>query len=472
MAFIKRNMPGKYLLFIDCIGIVLSYILAACIRYSLVTRYWYYNIFGWVLLFMILLYGGVFFAFGSYKEFSQRGFLDELTEVCKLNTILSLSVTAFLFLTQEGAVFSRLFFLLFFLLNILITYTLRQYFKWLLLGVYKKSKSNSKIMIITTYSQAKEVLMRINSKSNWEYLVTYLTILDRDVIGKKILGVPVKANESNMFEVARQEALDGIFIHLPSDYMETIRLEESINQFKNMGIEVSLSLYIFGPELSEQNIQDMSGYHVLTFSHRAFNEYHLQIKRLIDILGGLVGCILTVIVGIFIAPAIIIETPGPVFFTQTRVGKNGRRFRIYKFRSMCAEAEKKKAELLAQNEMEGQMFKITGDPRITRVGNFLRKTSLDEFPQFFNVLKGDMSLVGTRPPTEEEFLHYEGRHKRRLALNCGLTGLWQVSGRSDITDFEDVVNLDLKYIDNWSLGMDIKIILKTIYVVLFARGSK
>jgi lipopolysaccharide/colanic/teichoic acid biosynthesis glycosyltransferase len=139
---------------------------------------------------------------------------------------------------------------------------------------------------------------------------------------------------------------------------------------------------------------------------------------------------------------------------------------------MCAEAEAKKAELMGQNEMDGQMFKITDDPRITKVGSFLRKTSLDEFPQFLNVLKGDMSLVGTRPPTEEEFLRYEGRHKRRLALNCGLTGLWQVSGRSDITDFEEVVKLDLTYIDNWSLKMDLKIILKTIFVVLFGRGSK
>ncbi|SHO49546.1 sugar transferase [Anaerocolumna xylanovorans] len=472
MAFIKRNLPGRYLLLTDCLSIIVSYILAACIRYSEITRYWYYNTFGWVLVFMVVLYSAVFVAFDTYKEFSRRGYFDEFAEVCKLNTILSLSVTAFLFLTQEGAAFSRLFFLLFFLLNIVITYTIRQYFKWLLLGVYKKCRSNSKIMIVTTFHQAEEVLNRINNENTWEYVATYLTILDRDMVGKRILGVPVKANENNMFEVARQETLDGVFIHLPSDYPVTFQLEEAINQFKNMGVDVSLSIHIFGLKLSEQNIQNMSGYHVLTFNNRVFNEYHLHIKRLIDILGGLVGCILTVLLGIFIAPAIVIESPGPVFFSQTRVGKNGRRFRIYKFRSMCMGAEEKKVQLLAQNEISGQMFKLTHDPRITKVGNFLRKTSLDEFPQFFNVLKGDMSLVGTRPPTEEEFLQYEGRHKRRLALNCGLTGLWQVSGRSDIKDFEEVVNMDLKYIDNWSLRMDLKIILKTIYVVLFARGSR
>jgi len=136
------------------------------------------------------------------------------------------------------------------------------------------------------------------------------------------------------------------------------------------------------------------------------------------------------------------------------------------------DAEARKAGLMAQNEMNGFMFKITDDPRITKVGKFLRKTSLDEFPQFINVLKGDMSLVGTRPPTESEFLQYEGRHKRRLALKSGLTGLWQVSGRSDITDFEDVVMLDLEYIDNWSLRLDLKILIKTVGIVVFGRGSR
>lgn len=181
---------------------------------------------------------------------------------------------------------------------------------------------------------------------------------------------------------------------------------------------------------------------------------------------------MTAVLTVFIAPAILIESPGPIFFSQIRVGKNGRRFRIYKFRSMYADAEERKAELLAFNEMSGYMFKMRNDPRVTKVGAFLRKTSLDEFPQFLNILKGDMSLVGTRPPTEEEFLQYEGRHKRRLALKSGLTGNWQVSGRSDITDFEEVVKLDLEYIDNWSLWMDFKILMKTVWIVIFKKGSR
>jgi exopolysaccharide biosynthesis polyprenyl glycosylphosphotransferase len=191
-----------------------------------------------------------------------------------------------------------------------------------------------------------------------------------------------------------------------------------------------------------------------------------------DIFGGFVGLILTGIITIFLAPTIKLDSPGPVFFSQTRVGKNGRRFKIYKFRSMYIDAEERKKELEAQNEMNGLMFKMENDPRVTKVGKFIRKTSLDEFPQFLNVLRGDMSLVGTRPPTEAEFEQYNEHYRRRLSMTPGLTGLWQISGRSDIDDFDDVVKLDLQYIDNWSLGLDIRILIKTVGVVLFGRGAR
>ena len=159
-------------------------------------------------------------------------------------------------------------------------------------------------------------------------------------------------------------------------------------------------------------------------------------------------------------------------FKQKRVGKNGRYFFIYKFRSMYKDAEARKKELMDKNEMNGLMFKMTDDPRITKVGKFIRKTSIDELPQFFNVLKGDMSLVGTRPPTVDEFKQYEGHHKRRLSMKPGITGLWQVSGRSNIEDFEEVVKLDLQYIDNWCLALDFKILIKTVGVIFFGRGAK
>ena len=185
----------------------------------------------------------------------------------------------------------------------------------------------------------------------------------------------------------------------------------------------------------------------------------------------LVGLIITAVITPFVALAIRIESPGPIFFAQERVGRNGRRFKIYKFRSMYIDAEERKKELMEKNQMSGLMFKMDDDPRITKVGKFIRKTSIDELPQFYNILIGQMSLVGTRPPTVDEFNQYNLHYKRRLSMTPGLTGMWQVSGRSSITDFDEVVKLDLEYIDNWSVGLDIKILFMTVVTVLFRRGA-
>ena len=164
--------------------------------------------------------------------------------------------------------------------------------------------------------------------------------------------------------------------------------------------------------------------------------------------------------------------PISAIFAQDRVGENGRIFKFYKFRSMCVDAEEIKKNLMAQNQMSGGMFKMDNDPRITKIGHFIRKTSLDELPQFWNVLKGDMSLVGTRPPTVDEYEKYTPEQKRRLSFKPGITGLWQVSGRSEITDFDEVVKLDVAYMDGWTIWRDIQILLKTIKVVVMKDGAK
>ena len=190
-----------------------------------------------------------------------------------------------------------------------------------------------------------------------------------------------------------------------------------------------------------------AGFPVMTYLVNVIDYRRMMIKRLMDIFGGGVGLLFTLLLTPFVALAIKVDSRGPVFFSQIRIGKNGRRFKMYKFRSMYIDAEERKKELMEQNEVQGLMFKMDKDPRITRVGNFIRKTSIDELPQFWNVLRGDMSLVGTRPPTVDEFEQYNIYYRRRLSITPGLTGMWQVSGRSDIRDFEDVVKLDLKYID-------------------------
>ncbi len=220
---------------------------------------------------------------------------------------------------------------------------------------------------------------------------------------------------------------------------------------------------------------------MLTASLNMATPLQLLVKRIMDVWGGIVGLLFTGIATLFLAPAIYIASPGPIFFSQVRIGKNGRKFKIYKFRSMYMDAEERKKELLDKNEMQGLMFKMDADPRIIGsgpdgtkkgLGWFIRKTSLDEFPQFWNVLKGDMSLVGTRPPTVDEWNQYDYHHRARMAIKPGITGMWQVSGRSDITDFEEVVRLDREYIEKWNLGLDIKILFKTVMVVFKGSGSK
>lgn len=473
MGLMKKDLPNKYLLLVDLFGILVSFLLSMWVRYGGITNIGLNtNVYGIAFAITILLYITIYLLYDTYSKLFKRGFLEEMITLIKINCVLAVSLTVVMYIFQEGSSFSRLFFLCFFIFNILITYLGRQYFKLLLLSVYKKSNSSYKVMIITTSDQVKKVMDKFVNENDWEFQITYLTILDQSLIGNKIEGIEVKADLMNMYEVAKMEVLDGVFIHIPGDSSLNIDLEEIVLQFQNMGITVDISINTFGLKIHEKVVREMSGYNVLTFSSHIYNESQLILKRMLDIMGGVVGCMLAIFLIIFIAPAIYLESPGPIFFSQTRIGKNGRRFKIYKFRSMYMDAEERLSELMVHNEMNGLMFKMKDDPRITKVGKFLRKTSLDEFPQFFNILKGDMSLVGTRPPTENEFLQYEGRHKRRLALKSGLTGLWQVSGRSDINDFEEVVRLDLEYIDNWSFFMDVKIILKTLYVVAFGRGSR
>ena len=247
-----------------------------------------------------------------------------------------------------------------------------------------------------------------------------------------------------------------------------------------MGVTVYQKLTEPENDIYNPKIENFAGYVVMSSGISSASVGERFLKRLMDIVGSLVGLAITGILFLFIAPAIKILSPGPVIFSQVRIGKNGRQFKIYKFRSMYMDAEERKKELEARNQMQGNMFKLYDDPRIIGsgpdgkrhgLGWFLRKTSIDEFPQFWNVLKGDMSLVGTRPPTVDEWEKYQYHHRGRLAMKPGITGMWQVSGRSNITDFEEIVKMDMEYIQNWDIGQDIKILLKTFGVVLKGEGS-
>ncbi len=418
-----------------------------------------------------LLFCTVYNFFADWNSnFMKRGYWQEFVAVARYNAIMALVVGVVMYFMQWAGTFSRLVFIYFIIGNQLLTWIVRLILKRALYAYYRSDSSAIRLLVVAQSSNIRETLSELKSKLGVHIRVIGAVCLDRDVKDEVIEGVPVVASGDDMVDVAKSMAIDEMFLTIPGSPMS--ELERIIREFDEMGIVVHRRLEADVYGAGRSYIQRYGGYTVITCGHMHYSYKRLMFKRFMDIIGGLIGCLITLLLTIFIGPAIKLTSPGPVFFSQIRVGRNGRRFRIYKFRSMYQDAEARKAELMKDNEVDGLMFKMEDDPRITPIGKFLRKTSLDEFPQFLNVLKGDMSLVGTRPPTEDEFEKYSTYYRRRLSMTPGLTGLWQVSGRSDIKDFDDVVKLDLEYIDNWSIGLDFRLLLKTVIVVLTGKGSK
>lgn len=270
-----------------------------------------------------------------------------------------------------------------------------------------------------------------------------------------------------MERIIHENAVDQVFIQ--QNYNKYGNRQQLIELCMKLGVTVRELQLPYKIGHAQNYICSIGTYPMITYHNVSMNAYTRTAKRFFDVLLSIIGIVLSSPIMLVTAIAIKLDSKGPVIFCQERVGKNGRHFKMFKFRSMCADAEAKKKELAAQNKVKGGlMFKIDDDPRITRVGKFIRKTSIDELPQFFNVLIGDMSLVGTRPPTVEEVAGYDTKHWRRLSIKPGITGMWQVNGRSTITDFDRVVSLDKQYIDNWSLWLDVKIMFKTA-LQLFSR---
>ena len=344
-----------------------------------------------------------------------------------------------------------------------------------ILKLYLKSRSRStmhttNVIVITMKNRAKRIVKELRQGDDWTVTIAGVIVMDEDMTGRTISNYSVVANKGNMMDYIRREIVDEIYVDVDSRMRE--ELKPMVLQFEDMGITVHLRLEVLdGFKDFNASMGTFNSIPVVTFFNREFDAKDLAIKRVFDLAGSMVGIVLLAVATVIVGPIIKLESPGPIFFRQKRVGKNGRYFYLYKFRSMYVDAEERKSELMAQNEMSGLMFKMDNDPRITKVGKFIRKTSIDELPQFINVLKGDMSLVGTRPPTVNEFNQYEGHHKRRLSMKPGITGMWQAYGRNTVKDFEDVVKMDLNYIDNWSLGLDMKILGKTV-VTVFINGGK
>ena len=272
-------------------------------------------------------------------------------------------------------------------------------------------------------------------------------------------------------KLIREHNIDQIYILQKKD-ADLTDVQKYMDLCIEMGVTIRLIVDFYKRRKANSYVSAVGNYPVITYHTVSLNTSEQLIKRFMDIIGGFVGIVLSSPIMLITAILIKLDSKGPVIFKQTRVGQNGRTFKIYKFRSMYIDAEERKKELMAQNEIQGGvMFKMKNDPRITRVGKVIRKLSIDELPQFFNVFLGTMSLVGTRPPTLDEVEKYKTNQWRRISIKPGLTGMWQVNGRSSIQDFDEIVKLDLEYIDNWTLFTDIRIICKTVWVLLARKGA-
>lgn len=417
----------------------------------------------------------------TMKNVLKRGYYKEIAKTFKNVCIVSLFVALYLFATQLGDTYSRITFFILSVYYAILSYGVRLLWKKRLLN-RKKVNLSKALYFITNQESAERIVTAFRNDRVGYYALQGICIVDNPNLSGDIFGVPITATKENVLQFLCDKWVDEVYIALPEEDTETKRI---ISAIADMGIVVHVEMaQIETEEWMHQTIQKMQNATVRTVSMTLATPQQLMLKRLLDIFGGLVGCVLTGILTLFIGPIIFINSPGPIFFKQTRIGKNGKKFKMYKFRSMYRDAEARKAELMKENRNEdGMMFKLDFDPRIIGCkrlpdgtvkkgfGNFIRDWSLDEFPQFFNVLKGDLSLCGTRPPTEDEWMKYELHHRARLAIKPGITGLWQVSGRSNITDFEQVVELDKKYIREWSMGVDFRILLQTIKAVLHKEGS-
>lgn len=339
-----------------------------------------------------------------------------------------------------------------------------------LIARYVRSKGYNvrHLIIVGSGTRAKAIATAIEEHKHWGLHLLGFVSDNPKLQGRDINGYPVLGKNGDILNLLNQHVVDELIFAMPRRQLE--KYEDIFLLCQEMGIKTRVAANFFPRMVAKVGLESLNGIPLLTFSTTPTNEYALLIKRALDIMIASIALVLLSPLMLAVAAAIKLTSIGPIFFKQTRVGQNGRLFTLYKFRSMYRDAEAKRKELEHLNELDGPVFKIKKDPRITPVGRFIRKFSIDELPQLWNVLKGDMSIVGPRPPTPEEVKKYKRWQRRRLSMKPGITCLWQVNGRNKIA-FDQWVKLDLYYIDNWSLWLDTKILLKTIPAVISGRGA-
>ena len=424
---------------------------------------WYLNL----LLAVVPIWSITLYLTGLYRDWRGEGFWRETWGIFKAVIISSLFLGFILFALKYQFV-SRIFISLFALFGIFFVMAARAFVRTIILSSNRKIARFRVILIVGTEDRALSLAQNIEKHKDLGLRILGFLSTGDGSPPQKLNGYPVLGSAKDLPQFLEREVVDEVIFAISQEELKD--MGDLFLSCEERGITARLAINFSPHVIARTHLEELDGLPLLTFTTTPKNELLLSLRRIFDFAGSIIMIIFLSPVFLAVTLAILLDSRGPAIYRQLRCGLNGRRFTFYKFRSMVQGAEIRKGDLLAHNLMDGPVFKMKNDPRVTRVGRFLRKTSLDELPQLFNVLRGNMSFVGPRPPIPEEVEKYEGWQRRRLSMKPGITGLWQVSGRNQI-DFHQWMKLDLEYIDNWSIWLDFKILFKTILVVLLGKGA-
>ena len=417
-----------------------------------------------------LIWVGALRFVGAYRPFRIRDFSDVMMDIIKAVFFSTIVFAALAYLFKFYYI-NRSFIVLLLgtawvftsierIIIILISRTLR-----------KRGYNFRQVLVVGTGPRAQTFINLVKRHPEWGLRIEGLVDDDPDIVGNQVLGYPVLGTLTDIPQLFKKYVVDEIFFVVPRSWIADI--EDIILYCEQVGKKVNIAVDFFRLKFATVKQGGLHDFPFLTFQTTPDALWPLVVKRGLDIFAATIAILLLLPFGTLIALIMKITTPGgAIFFKQKRSGLNGRTFIFYKFRTMVPDAEKQLDELKKFNEMEGPVFKMDQDPRITPLGKWMRKFSVDEWPQFFHVLMGDMSIVGPRPPLPSEVDKYKPWQRRRLSMRPGLTCIWQVSGRNNIVDFDEWMRMDLEYIDSWSLWLDCKLFFKTFPVVVFAVGAK
>ena len=480
---------------------------AVCLVMSLFLAYYAYyrtfnlfvdNLYRNILILLILIDIFATLLLNTMHHVMHRGYFIEFSQTIKQVLLVFGVEVLLLFVMKWSGTYSRVILSLTALFHLILSYSTRLLWKRAV-RLYSGQREKRSMILVCAEQDVETVLARRNSEDEAQFSGIVLT--DRNATGETVCGLPVVAALADAAQYICREWVDEVFLYTDMAGLDVLQNMESetenepeieleqgtvaalVDACRQMAVPIHIRVPLGGHK-GRSFVENVNGFNVITMAANYASPLQLFLKRLLDLFGGLIGSIFALLIVLIFGPMVRKKSPGPVLFKQERIGHNGKHFRIYKIRTMYLDAEERKNEFLDQNRVEnGMMFKLDFDPRIigneilpdgtkkTGIGEWLREHSLDEFPQFWNVLIGNMSLVGTRPPTVDEWEKYTYHHRARLSFKPGITGMWQVSGRSEITDFEEVVRLDTEYIEHWDLGLDLRILLKTIIAVLNGDGA-